>query len=80
MERDEWRFVLTLSGAHGMSHVFRRLLPPLIPVLALAYSYRLWELGIIVARSRWGRASARRPWACSQTGTTGGSSSPAGSP
>lgn len=61
MERDELRFVLTLSGAHGMSHVFRRLLPPLIPVLALAYGYQLWELGLIVGAFSLGSGLGQAP-------------------
>lgn len=61
MANDEWRFVLTLSGAHSMSHVFRRLLPPLIPVLALAYGYQLWELGLIVGAFSLGSGLGQTP-------------------
>ena len=61
MERDEWQFALTMSGAHGMSHVFRRLLPPLIPVLAIAYGYQLWELGIIVGAFTLGSGLGQTP-------------------
>jgi MFS family permease len=47
MNPRERRFVLTLSAAHATSHVFRRLVPPLLPVWAVVFGYPLWKLGLL---------------------------------
>ena len=35
MERRERRFALTISGAHGIDHLLKRVFPPLIPIWAV---------------------------------------------
>lgn len=54
-------FVLTLSGAHAVSHVFRRLLPPMIPVWALAFGYPLWKLGLLAGAFSLGSGLGQTP-------------------
>jgi MFS family permease len=61
MEPAERRFVLTLSGAHAASHVFRRLLPPLIPVFVLAFGYPLWQLGLLAGAFSLGSGLGQTP-------------------
>lgn len=61
MEAAERRFVLTLSGAHAASHVFRRLLPPLIPVFVLAFGYPLWQLGLLAGAFSLGSGLGQTP-------------------
>lgn len=57
----ERQFVLTLSGAHAVSHVFRRLLPPLIPVLVLVFGYPLWKLGLLAGAFSLGSGLGQTP-------------------
>ena len=45
----EWRFGLVVSSIHGIQHLFYRLFPPLIPILAVAMEVSLWELGLLVS-------------------------------
>lgn len=45
----EWAAALVLSTAHSAQHFFSSLLPPLIPVLAVALSLPLWKLGALVS-------------------------------
>ncbi len=45
----EWRFGLVISSVHGIQHVFYRLFPPLIPILAVGMDASLWELGLLVS-------------------------------
>ena len=61
MDVAERRFVLTLSGAHAVSHVFRRLLPPLIPVWVLAFGYPLWKLGLLAGAFSLGSGLGQTP-------------------
>lgn len=61
MEAAERKFVLTLSGAHAASHVFRRLLPPLIPVFVLAFGYPLWQLGLLAGAFSLGSGLGQTP-------------------
>jgi MFS family permease len=61
MKTAERRFVLTLSGAHAASHVFRRLLPPLIPVFVLAFGYPLWQLGLLAGAFSLGSGLGQTP-------------------
>jgi len=38
-----------MGGIHFTFHVFVRLIPPFIPVLAVALNYPLWKLGLLVS-------------------------------
>ena len=49
LSADEHRFALIISSAHFSQHVYYRLLPPLIPVLAVALEYPLWQLGLLIS-------------------------------
>ena len=61
MANTERRFVLTLSGAHAVSHIFRRLLPPLIPVWVLAFGYPLWKIGLLAGAFSLGSGLGQTP-------------------
>ncbi|MFB6097397.1 MAG: MFS transporter [Haloferacaceae archaeon] len=61
MNPTERRFVFTLGGAHAVSHVFRRLLPPLIPVLTIAFGYPLWKLGLLAGAFSLGSGLGQTP-------------------
>lgn len=52
MDRHEWLFAGVISACHAVQHVYLRLLPPLIPLLAADLGFALWKLGLLVgARS-----------------------------
>lgn len=52
MQRREWLFAGVISACHAVQHVYLRLLPPLIPLLAADLGFALWKLGLLVgARS-----------------------------
>ncbi len=61
MERREWRFALTISGAHGMDHLLKRVFPPLIPVWAVAFGFPLWQLGVLLGARSFGSAIGQAP-------------------
>lgn len=44
----EFRFALLISSVHAAQHFFTRLIPPLIPVLAVAMALPLWQLGLLI--------------------------------
>lgn len=46
--KDEWAFASVISATHGAQHFFTRLLPPLIPVLAVRLELPLWKLGMLI--------------------------------
>ncbi|OIB55287.1 MFS transporter [Natrialba sp. SSL1] len=48
LSQRELEFALLISSAHFAQHVFYRVLPPLIPVLAVALEYPLWQLGLLI--------------------------------
>lgn len=48
LTRQELRFALVISSSHFTQHVFHRILPPLIPILAVALMYPLWQLGLLI--------------------------------
>lgn len=48
LTRQELRFALLISSSHFTQHVFHRILPPLIPILAVALMYPLWQLGLLI--------------------------------
>ncbi len=48
LSKDELRFAVVISSSHFAQHVFYRILPPLIPVMAVALTYPLWQLGLLI--------------------------------
>jgi FSR family fosmidomycin resistance protein-like MFS transporter len=40
---------LVLSTAHSAQHFFSRLVPPLIPILAVKLDFPLWKLGLLIS-------------------------------
>jgi MFS family permease len=46
--RREWAFASVLSASHGAQHFFSRLIPPLIPILAVRLDLPLWKLGLLI--------------------------------
>ena len=45
----ERKFAFIISSAHFSQHIYYRLLPPLIPILAVALEYPLWQLGLLIS-------------------------------
>ena len=45
----EWVTAGILSTAHSAQHFFSSLLPPLIPILSVALTLPLWQLGLLVS-------------------------------
>lgn len=48
VDRRAWTVVGLLGSIHFVQHVFR-ILPPMLPVLALGFPYPLWQLGALVS-------------------------------
>jgi len=61
MEGREWRFALTISGAHGVDHFLKRVFPPLIPIWAAAFGFPLWKLGVLLGAQTFGAAVGQAP-------------------
>lgn len=61
LTRDELRFALLISSSHFAQHVYYRILPPLIPVLAVALEYPLWQLGLLITVNSLALAIAQAP-------------------
>ena len=57
----ELRFALVISSSHFAQHVYYRVLPPLIPVLAVALEYPLWQLGLLITVYSLGMGVAQAP-------------------
>lgn len=49
LTRDEWVFGGLVSSLHAIQHLFYRLVPPLIPILAVDLESPLWQLGLLVS-------------------------------
>ena len=58
----EFRFVIVISAIHLSQHFFMRLIPPLIPVLAVAFEYPLWQLGLLVSMFSLGAGVFQAPF------------------
>ena len=58
----ELRFALLVSSSHFTQHVFYRILPPLIPVLAVALDYPLWQLGLLITLYSLGMGIVQAPF------------------
>ncbi|WIV67900.1 MFS transporter [Natrialbaceae archaeon AArc-T1-2] len=61
LSRREIRFALVISSSHFTQHVYYRLLPPLIPVLAVALEYPLWQLGLLISVYQFGMGIVQAP-------------------
>ncbi len=61
LTRHELRFAVIVSSAHFSQHVFYRVLPPLIPVMAVALEYPLWQLGLLISLYSIGMGVAQAP-------------------
>ncbi len=61
LSRKELRFALLVSSSHFTQHVYYRLLPPLIPVLAVALAYPLWQLGLLISIYQFSSGLAQAP-------------------
>ena len=46
--KTEWTFTGVLSVAHASQHFFSRLIPPLIPIMAVQLELPLWKLGLLI--------------------------------
>ncbi|AGB37080.1 MFS transporter [Natronococcus occultus] len=49
LRRQELLFAAIISSVHAVQHIFYRLVPPLIPVLAVDIDAPLWQLGLLVS-------------------------------
>lgn len=49
MRREDWIVAGVLGSVHFAFHFFMRIVPPLIPVLAVELSIPLWQLGLLVS-------------------------------
>lgn len=61
MSRRELRFAFVISSTHLTQHFLMRLIPPLIPILAVALEYPLWQLGLLVSIYSFGGGVAQAP-------------------
>ncbi len=57
----EVRFTLVISAIHLGQHFLMRLIPPLIPVLAVSMAYPLWQLGLLISLYSLGQGLAQAP-------------------
>lgn len=57
----EVRFGLVISATHLGQHFLMRLIPPLIPALAVAFEYPLWQLGLLVSLYALGQGVIQAP-------------------
>lgn len=61
LTKQELRFGVIVSSSHFTQHFLSRLIPPLIPVLAVALSYPLWKLGLLISVYSLGSGLAQAP-------------------
>lgn len=61
LSRGELRFAIVVSSSHFTQHVYYRILPPLIPVLAVVLLYPLWKLGFLITVYSVGLGIAQAP-------------------
>lgn len=57
----EMRFTVVISATHLTQHFLGRLVPPLIPILAVAMQYPLWQLGLLISLYSFGSGLAQAP-------------------
>ncbi len=61
LNQEEFKFALLISSVHGMQHFFLRLLPPLIPIIAIQTGLPLWKLGLLITSQYAGSAIGQAP-------------------
>ncbi len=61
LNKEEFRFAILITSVHGMQHFFLRLLPPLIPLLAIQTGLPLWKLGLLITSQYAGSAVGQAP-------------------
>ena len=61
LTRKELRFSILISTSHFSQHVYNRILPPLIPILAVALRYPLWQLGLLLTIFQIGGGVSQAP-------------------
>lgn len=61
LTREEIRFSVLICTSHFSQHVYNRILPPLIPVLAVALLYPLWQLGLLLTLFQLGAGVSQAP-------------------
>lgn len=61
MDARERRFGITISGAHGVDHLLKRVFPPLIPIWAIVFGLPLWKLGFLLGAQTLGSAIGQAP-------------------
>ena len=61
LSRPELRFAIVVSSSHFTQHFYYRILPPLIPVLAVALEYPLWQLGLLITLYSLGMGIVQAP-------------------
>lgn len=49
MDRRDWTLAGVMGAVHFTYHMFMRIIPPLIPVLAIELGFPLWKLGLLVS-------------------------------
>lgn len=57
----ELRFAVVISLTHLFQHFLIRLVPPLIPVLAVVFEYPLWQLGLLISLYSLGSGISQAP-------------------
>lgn len=55
------QFAVLMSGTHAIQHFLNRILPPLIPILALSMNAPFWKLGLLVTLSSLGSGLGQAP-------------------
>ncbi len=61
MDARERRFGITISGAHGVDHLLKRVFPPLIPIWGIVFGFPLWKLGFLLGARTLGSAIGQAP-------------------
>lgn len=61
MDARERRFGITISGAHGVDHLLKRVFPPLIPIWGIVFGFPLWKLGFLLGARTLGSALGQAP-------------------
>lgn len=61
LSKRELQFGVIVSSSHFVQHFLSRLIPPLIPVLAVALTYPLWKLGLLISVYSLGSGLAQAP-------------------
>lgn len=61
MKTETRQFAIIMSGTHLIQHFLNRILPPLIPILAVSLESPLWKLGVLVTLSSLGSGLGQAP-------------------